>query len=445
MSRSARFCDGVARRDFLRLGTAGVFGLGLTLPELLARQARAAEAGKPTKDVSLIFLFLHGGMSTIDTWDLKPDAPVEFRGDFKPIDTVVPGVRIGEHLPRVARQMDKIALIRSFRHHNSDHGPADHYILTGYFPTAGFNPTLSPNNQRPAHGAVIARTLGPRAAVPPYVCLPKMHPSAGSAYLGPTAAPFVIDADPNAPDFAVPDLAPPAVIDATRLDRREELLARIDRFRRAAEARDNHDAQSVSVFQRKAFELMTSPEAKKAFDIRAETDALRDEYGRNTLGQSCLMARRLVQAGVRCVTVDHSNWDTHNGNFLVLKEQLLPKLDAALSTLFRDLADRGMLERTLVIVTGEFGRTPRINKDAGRDHWGPAFTVALGGGGIKGGRVVGKTDARAEKPADDPHGPEDLAATLYHLIGIDPDQDFYTPEGRPVKVVNNGRVIQGLL
>ena len=204
MSRSATFCDGVARRDFLRLGTAGVFGLGLTLPELLARRARAAEAGKPAKDVSLIFLFLHGGISTIDTWDLKPDAPAEFRGDFHPIDTNVPGVRIGEHLPRVAKQMDKIALVRSFRHHNSDHGPADHYILTGYFPTAGFNPTLSPNNQRPAHGAVIARTLGPRGSVPPFVCLPKMHPSAGAAYLGPTAAPFVIDADPTPPTSPCP-------------------------------------------------------------------------------------------------------------------------------------------------------------------------------------------------------------------------------------------------
>ena len=445
MSRSARFCDGIVRRDFLRLGTAGVFGMGLTLPELLARRARAAEAGKPTKDVSLIFLFLHGGISTIDTWDMKPDAPAEFRGDFKPIDSNVPGVRIGEHLPRVSKQMDKIALIRSFRHHNSDHGPADHYMLTGYFPTAGFNPTLNPNNQRPAHGAVIARTLGPRGSVPPYVCLPRMHPSTGSAYLGPAAAPFVIDADPNAPDFAVPDLAPPAVIDATRLDNRKELLARVDRFQQAAEARDNRDAQSVGVFQRKAFELMTSPEAKRAFDIAAEADALRDEYGRNTLGQSCLMARRLVQAGVRCVTIDHSNWDTHDGNFRVLKEQLLPKLDGALSTLFRDLADRGMLDSTLVIATGEFGRTPRVNKNAGRDHWGPAFTVALGGGGIKGGRVVGKTDARAEKPADDPQGPEDLAATLYHLLGIDPNQDFYTPEGRPVKVVNNGRVIEALL
>jgi uncharacterized protein (DUF1501 family) len=272
-----------------------------------------------------------------------------------------------------------------------------------------------------------------------------MHPSTGAAYLGPAAAPFVIEADPNAPDFAVPDVAPPPAVAADRLEGRKELLARLDRFQQAAEARANKDAQAVGVFQQKAFDLMTSPEAKKAFDIHAEDDKVRDEYGRCNLGQSCLMARRLVQAGVRCVTIDHSNWDTHDGNFNTLKNQLLPALDAGLSTLFRDLSDRGLLDSTLVVVTGEFGRTPRINKNAGRDHWGPAFTVALGGGGIQGGRVVGKTDARAEKPASDPYGPEDLAATMYHLLGIDPDDEFYTPEGRPVKLVNNGRVIRELL
>ncbi len=439
------FCDGLARRDFLRLGTVGVFGLGLTLPELLARQARAAAEGKATKDVSLIFLFLRGGLSTIDTWDLKPDAPAEFRGEFQPIDTNVSGIRITEHLPRLARQMDRFALIRSFRHHNSDHGPADHYMLTGYFPGAGFNPGLKPNNQRPAHGAVIARKLGPRGAVPPFVCLPKQHPSTGPAYLGAAAAPFVIDADPNAPDFAVPDVVPPVLLDTKRLEARKQLLAQMDRFQKSLEVRANQDAQTVSVFQQKAFDLMTSPEAKNAFDIHAEDDKLRDEYGRNNLGQSCLMARRLVQAGVRCVTIDHSNWDTHDDNFATLKRQLLPALDAGLATLFRDLADRGLLEATLVVVTGEFGRTPRINKNAGRDHWGPAFTVALGGGGICGGGVVGKSDARAEKPASDPYGPEDLSATIFHLLGIDPKEEFYTPEGRPVALVNNGRIIQELL
>jgi hypothetical protein len=445
MGSTSRYCDGIERRDVLRLGTVGLFGMGLTLPSLLERQARAAERGKATREVSLIFLFLHGGLSTMDTWDLKPEAPAEFRGDFKPMATNVAGIQIGEHLPRIARHMDKFSLIRSFRHHNSDHGPADHYIYTGYFPTAGFNPGLKPNNQRPAHGSIIARKLGPRGPVPPYVCLPKMHPSAGPAYLGAAAAPFVIDADPNAPDFAVPDIVPPPVLAASRLDARRELLARMDRFHQTAEARANRGAQAVSVFQQKAFDLMTSQAAKKAFDIHAEPEKLRDEYGRNSLGQSCLMARRLVEAGVRCVTIDHSNWDTHDNNFNTLKDSLLPVLDGGLTTLFRDLAERGLLDRTLVVVTGEFGRTPRINKNAGRDHWGPAFTVALGGGGIHGGRVVGKSDARAERPASEPFGPEDLSATMYHLVGIDPDDEFYTPEGRPVKIVNNGRVIQELL
>jgi uncharacterized protein (DUF1501 family) len=439
------FCDGIARRDFLRLGSAALFGTTLSLPGILAAEARAAEKGKTTRDVSLIFLFLHGGLSTIDSWDLKPDAPAEFRGDFKPIATNVPGIQIGELLPRTSRQMDKFSLVRSFRHHNSDHGPADHYIYTGYFPTAGFNPNLNPNNQRPAHGSIIARKLGPRGSVPPYVCLPKMHPSAGPAYLGASAAPFVIDADPNAPNFAVPDLVPPPVLDAGRLDARRKLLAEVDRFHAAAEARANQRAQTVSVYQEKAFALMTSPEAKKAFNIHAEAEKLRDEYGRSSLGQSCLMARRLVEAGVRCVTIDHSNWDTHDNNFVTLKDTLLPALDAALSTLFRDLSERGMLDSTLVLITGEFGRTPRINKNAGRDHWGPAFTVALAGGGVKGGIVVGKSDARAEKPASDPYGPEDLSATMYHLLGIDPNDEFYTPEGRPVKIANNGRLVKELL
>ena len=439
MSPYYRFCDGLHRRDFLRIGAAGVFGTAFTLPELLAKQE------PKSKDVALIFVFLHGGLSTIDSWDLKPDAPAEFRGDFKPIPTIVQGIQIGEHLPRTARHMDKFSLIRSFRHHNSDHGPADHYIHTGYFPGAGFNPNLKPNNQRPAHGSIIARKLGPHGSVPPYVCLPKMHPSAGPAYLGAAAAPFVIEADPNAPNFAVPDLVPPPALAADRLDDRKRLLGQVDRFQESVESRANRDAQSVGVFQRKAFDLMTAPEAKRAFDIHAEPDKLRDEYGRNSLGQSCLMARRLVEAGVRCVSIDHSNWDTHDNNFATLKRDLLPALDGAVSTLFRDLSERGMLERTLVLITGEFGRTPRINKNAGRDHWGPAFTVAIGGGGIHGGRVVGASDARAERPAADPYGPEDLSATMYHLLGIDPNDEFYTQEGRPVKIANNGKLMDELL
>jgi uncharacterized protein (DUF1501 family) len=445
MARRDQFCDGVGRRGFLRMGTAGLFGLGLSLPELLQKQALASDQGRSPRDVSLIFVFLHGGMSSIDAWDLKPDAPAEFRGEFQPIATRAPGVAIGQHMPQLAGQMDKVSLIRSFGHGNSGHGHADHYMLTGYNPTAAFNPGLRPNNQRPAYGAIMARKLGPKGSIPPYVCLPKMHPSTGSAYLGAASAPFVIDADPNAPDFAVPDVVPPPALELSRLDSRRELLGKVDRFQRTAEAAANRDAIAVGAFRQKAYDLMTSSTTKAAFDIHSEPDPLRDQYGRNSLGQGCLMARRLVEAGVRCVTIDHSNWDTHADNFGTLKSTLLPALDAAMATLFRDLADRGMLEQTLVVVSGEFGRTPRINKDAGRDHWGAAFTVALGGGGLKGGVVIGRTDARGEKPAEDPHGPEDLAATIHRCLGINPDDEFLTPEGRPVKIVNNGRVIQGLI
>ena len=208
------FCDGQTRRDFLRVGSAGLFGMGLGLPQMLAAD-RVKSPG--TKDVSLIFVFLHGGLSTIDTFDLKPDAPAEFRGEFNPIATNLPGYKVCEHLPHVAKVMDHLSVIRSFRHHNSDHGPADHYMLTGYFPTAGFNPNLNPNNQRPSHGSIISKKLGPRGSVPPYVCLPKVHPSFGSAYLGAGSAPFGIDADPNAPGFSVPDILPPMSVAGNRL------------------------------------------------------------------------------------------------------------------------------------------------------------------------------------------------------------------------------------
>jgi uncharacterized protein (DUF1501 family) len=439
------FCTGSTRRDFLRAGAASLFGMSLSLADLLRLQSLARAQNGEGREMSLIFLFLHGGMSTIDSWDMKPDAPAEFRGDFGMIDTNVPGIRVCEHMPLSARQMDKFSLIRSFRHHNSDHGAADHYMLTGFFPRTGFNPNLSPNNLQPAYGAVIARKLGPRRGVPAYVCLPKMHPSAGSAFLGTAAHPFTIDADPNAPDFTVPDIVPPAAIATNRLERRRELLNQVDRYRESLEVAANRNSQAVSDFQREAFNLMTSPAARRAFDLQAEAGRLRDEYGRTSLGQSCLMARRLVEAGVRCVTIDHSNWDTHDNNFDTLRRDLLPTLDRAIAALFRDLADRGILDRTLVVVTGEFGRTPRINRNAGRDHWGPAFTVALGGGGVRGGRVIGSTDARAERPRTDPHGPENLAATIYHLLGVDTREDFHTPEGRPMPILNGGRVINELL
>lgn len=440
-----RFCDGLPRRDILRVGMAGLFGTGFTLPGLLATQARAAGHHAAAQGKSLIYVVLQGGLSTIDTFDMKPDAPREFSGEFSPAATSVPGIQICEHLPLLARQMHRFSLIRSFGHKSSDHNAADHYMQTGYFPRAGFNPNLTPNNQYPTFGSIIAHKLGPLGSVPPFICLPRFPRSAGPAYLGAGAAPFTIESDPSGPQFSVPDVLPPLEIDAARLERRRELLSDVDRFQRSAEIAANEGALAMNAFRTRAFDLMTSPVAKKSFDIAAEPSALRDEYGRNTLGQSCLMARRLVEAGVRCVMIEHANWDTHDNNFRSLKNELLPKLDAAIGTLFRDLHDRGLLDSTLVLVSGEFGRTPRINKNAGRDHWGQAFTVLLGGGGCGGGRVIGSSDARAERPADSPHGPEDLAATMCRTLGIDPNEELLTPEGRPVKIVNDGRVIEGLL
>jgi uncharacterized protein (DUF1501 family) len=439
-----RYCDGVRRRDVLRVGVAGMVGASVTLPRMLraASAPQARESARP--DVSLIVLFLEGGLSTIDTLDLKPDAPPEFRGEFDPIATSVPGVEVCEHLPNLARVADRFALVRHFTHGNSNHGLADHYMLTGYDPRPGFNASLQPNNQHPAHGAVMAKELGPRGPVPPYVCLPKMHNAAGPAFLGSSAAPFVVNADPNSPNFEVADLAPPLEVDASRLTARRELLATIDRYRQSAEVRANADAGAVATFRAKAFDLMTSQETKDAFDIAREPEKLRDQYGRHSLGQSCLMARRLVEAGVRCVTIDHTNWDTHYNNFHVLKHDLLPHLDAGLPALLTDLDGRGLLETTLVVVMGEFGRTPRVNKDAGRDHWGPANTILLAGGGVAGGRCLGATNARGEKPAGDSVGPEDLAATIFRCVGIDGTKEFHTPEGRPVKAVNDGHVVAGL-
>jgi len=440
-----RFCDGYRRRDMLTIGAAGMFGAGLSMPQMLQLQAAAAEQGKTTDDISLIILFLQGGISTIDTWDMKPNAPAEFRGEFDPIATSVPGIELCEHLPNLAQQMDKFSLVRSFAHRNSSHGHADHFILTGYHPTPAFDSKLKPNNEKPSHGSVITRKLGPRGSVPAYVALPKLHNSGGGAFLGSDADPFTVEADPNTPNFAVRDLAPPLTVPAARLGHRRDLLATVDRYQASAEVAANQSALALSTFQQRAFDLMTSPETKRAFNIGDESTKLRDEYGRHTLGQSCLMARRLVEAGVRCVLVHHSDWDTHNDNFHMLKNRLLPKLDTGMSTLFRDLSDRGMSENTFVLVTGEFGRTPRINKSAGRDHWGPSTAIAMGGGGMTNGIVVGDSGPRAERPVTNPYGPEDLAATIYHSMGISPETIFHTPEGRPVPIVPHGGKVIGEL
>jgi len=438
------FCNGWARRDFLRVGAIGAMGLDLSMARIL-EAAEKGEIDKSKDDTNFVFIFLKGGLSTIDTFDLKPEAPDNVRGPFNPIKSNVPGTHVGEYIPKTAKVMDKFSIIRSFTHRNAGHGPADHYMFTGYHPVGGFNGGLKPNNQHPSMGSVISNKLGARGSIPPYVCLPTMHPSGSSAYLGPNAAPFTIEADPSSPGFAVPDLQPPLSIDAARVDDRRGLLSKVDRFQNSIESKVNKGTRELGVFSQRAIELMTSKAAKEAFDINRESSKLRDSYGRTTLGQSCLMARRLVEAGVRCVTVDHANWDTHFHNFRVLKEDLLPKFDMAIPTFFRDMEDRGLLEKTVVVITGEFGRTPKINAQAGRDHWSRGFTVAIGGGGVQGGRVIGKSNKWAEEPADTPYGPEDLCATVYHLLGINPRSEMHTPDGRPIMLTNNGKIIKELL
>ncbi|MCH2203527.1 MAG: DUF1501 domain-containing protein [Fuerstiella sp.] len=437
MTSKRPFCDGIIRRDFLRVGAAGAFGFGATLPGMLEQQALATGTQTsgpqgPPGDVSVIYIFLLGGLSTIDTLDMKPNAPAEVRGEFSQIQTNVPGIEVCEHLPHTAQHADKFSLVRSFAHGDSGHGSGDKYMLTGYL-----------QQERPAFGSVAAHEFGSRGGIPPYVVMPSMHPSAGPSFLGSAAAPFLIDADPSAPGFAVPDLAPPLDIDASRLADRRSVLGTVDRFRRHVDSRG--EAGAYNKFRERAFALMTSAEAKRAFDIQRESESVRQAYGINTMGQSCLLARRLVQSGVRYVMINHNNWDTHANNFGDLKDNLLPQLDKALGELLRDLSDRGMLEKTLVLVSGEFGRTPKVNENAGRDHWGNCFTLALAGGGIQGGRVVGSSDKWAAKPDQNPIGPKDFAATMFHVLGVDSEKLVYTMDNRPVKLLDEGRRIHELL
>lgn len=423
------------RRNFLKGAATSLF---------LPMSSYASETQPYEK--SLIIVFLRGGPSTIDMFDMKPEAPNEIRGEFSPISTNVPGIQITEHLPLTAQQMDKFSIVRSMSHSDSNHSSGDHYILTGYKTDPTFQSKNSPNNQKPSIGSIISHEKGPTGSVPPYVCLPTMHRSGGSAYLGPIYAPFVIAADPNAPGFFVPDLVPPRTIntDTDRLTNRESLRNEISRFKDTKESQTNRKANNFSIFRDSAKSLMLSKEAKKAFDINGESAKMRDEYGRTTLGQSCLMARRLVEGGVRCVTIQHSDWDTHEENFRLLKDQLLPELDAAMSTLFKDLSDRGMLETTTVLVAGEFGRTPKISGSAGRGHFPAAFSIAIGGGGLNSGMCVGETDRNAMSCVDGCYTPEDLSETILKSLDIDTHTLFYSADDRPFHMVNEGHLIKEL-
>ena len=414
------------RRDFLRIGSLGP--LGLTLAESLR--------AKPGKDISCILLWQSGGCAHQDTFDMKPDAPLEYRGEFKPIPTNVPGIQICEHLPLTAKQADKFTILRSMRSVENNHERAINYLLTGYLPL----PTI----EFPSLGAVVSERLGAKNDLPPYVAVPRMFPSYGAGFLGAEHNPYNAG-DPNVPNYSARDLSLPTDVDWSRLGNRRRLLEQMDTKFRAIDS--SPDLAAMDSFYHRAYSLLSSPDAKRAFDIEAEPSAVRESYGRTPVGQGCLLARRLVEAGVRFVTVAKGwlNYDTHGDNFNLMKKVLLPEFDRAFAGLIADLHQRGMLDSTLVISMGEFGRTPKVNAGAGRDHHNDCWSIAMAGAGIPGGRILGATDKYAAEVTDLPVEPEDLLCTICHILGIDPAHEYDTPLRRPVKVNNSGRLVPEIL
>jgi hypothetical protein len=429
-------CDGVSRRDFLRVGALS--GFGLSLADLL--RAKAAAGAANTRDVSCIMLWLQGGISHIDSFDPKPEAPAEIRGEFGVIDTSVPGIKVCDPLPKLARHQDKYTILRSLNPRNGSHGVADAYMLTGHM----FNPALT----YPSFGAVIAREKGDRNRMPPYVqlgqAIDKKFGGGAAGFLGDQYNPFILPGDPSQPGFSVRDVSLIGGMDHARFERRMKVLDTVDTWQAQLESSPSA-LEATETFYRKAYNLITAPQAKKAFAVSSEDPRLRDRYGRHALGQGCLLARRLVEAGVRFVTVTDGGWDTHTDNFKALKANLLPRLDSAVSALVQDLTDRGLLDSTLVLVLSDFGRTPKVNPSAGRDHWSTAGIALLAGGGLKTGLAVGQTNALAEQPTEAPYYTEDLAATIYHALGIPLDTTHLTPDGRPIAVNYDGRLIRELL
>jgi hypothetical protein len=436
------------RRELLRAGALGAFGL--SLPQLL----RAEAAARPKKIKSCVFIFAWGGPAQQETFDMKPDAPAEIRGDFKPIDTNVPGIRMCEHLPKLAKLANHCGIIRSATHKNRVHNPGAFYALTGRKPDRDVVQFPAQRGDWPAIGSVLAKLRPSEQTVPPYVILPIFAndigiptPGQHAGFLGAGYDPLIVHADPSKPNFAVPALTPRAELTADRLDARRGLLAQVNA---QAEAMSKVAAGGgLDRHLERAFDLVSAPAAKKAFDLGQESPATRDRYGRTRHGQSVLLARRLVEAGVRLVLVNdaedsgqNKRWDTHGDGFKTMRKYL-PETDNAVSSLIEDLRDRGLLDSTLIVWMGEFGRSPRVDKSGGRDHWPDVYSVLLAGGGIQGGRVFGSSDSRAAYPRDCPVGPEEIHATIYHALGLPEETHIADAFGRPMALYQ-GKPIQPL-
>ena len=428
---SSRNCEGVTRRDLLRVGALSFFGMAL--PELLQLRAVSAATAPAARAEAVILLWCAGAPSHLDSFDPKPDAPAEVRGEFAAIETNVPGIRLCEHLPLTAKVMNHVAVVRSLTSAIAAHEQASQYLLTGYRPL----PTL----EYPNYGSVVAKELSGRNSLPPYVAVPDAGRAGGAGFLGAGYNPFTAP-DPVSPAFRVPNVDAPAGVDTDRLAKRRAFTERMNGRFTAGLPDDN--VRSVDRFYESAYNLVTSGAARKAFDLGQETPATRERFGRTTTGQGALLARRLVEAGTRFVTVSRGGWDTHQNNFPTLQQRLLPELDRAYSALLTDLDERGLLQKTLVILMGEFGRTPRVNARGGRDHWSRCRFVAFAGAGIRGGQVIGASDAQGGMPAERPVSVEDLAITLYSTLGIDPAKQYRTPTGRPIHLATGGEVIREL-
>lgn len=426
-----------SRRGFLQAGFCG--GIGLTLADFFRmRQAQADQKFYESKEgtaKNVIYIYLPGGSAHQETWDPKPFAPIEYRGPMNSIETNVSGTRINEMMPNTAKVADKIAICRSMTHGEAAHERGTHNMFTGYRP--------SPALQYPSMGSVVSHELGPRKNLPPYVCIPSQpNEFAGTGYLSSSYAPFSLGSDPAAGGFRVQDLALPGGIDDSRFSRRRNILDKVNDHFVSKEKSDGLSA--LNTFYDRAYSLISSPAAREAFNIDAEPAALRDQYGRNTAGQRMLMARRLVEAGCRFVSLTYGGWDMHDNINGGIRSQL-PAFDQAYAMLINDLEQRGMLKDTLVCIASEFGRTPKINGTAGRDHWPKVFSVVLAGGGIKRGITYGTSNSTASEPEDDPLGVEDWATTIYHCIGITADKELMAPGDRPIEIVDGGKVVKELL
>lgn len=450
------FENHLSRRELLRIGGSGT--LGISLPQLLQSTAKSSEDGRKSLTAradSCIIIFLNGGPSHLDMWDMKPSGPIEIRGEFDPISTSLSGVSVSEHLPRLAKQMHRVTLVRSMHHSvNNSHAAAVYAALTGH--DRGEQGGGAKPDDHPAPGAVLAKLRPSPSGALPYITLPyktkegaagPLQPGFLAGFMGATYDPFWVLEDPNQPQFHVRNLSLPNGLALERMQARRGLLTSLDQ---GLGNRANDTLASLNNFQQQAFDLLTSNQAQRAFKLEEESDSDRERYGRNIYGQSILLARRLIEAQTRVVTMSwapHANatWDTHGQNFNSLKNTLLPQFDAACSSLIEDLAQRGLLDRTLVAVLGDFGRTPKINNNAGRDHWNSCYSIMLAGGGFKAGLVYGASDRSGATPIESPVTPGDIVATIYRLLGVSHDHILYDSLNRPHTVVPQARILHDLI